>query len=200
MSRDYNKVLVKRIKKVISEYTKEAQTRVKQMWSQYNDKDLGNAMLGVLIDADLTGIVSATISAVGQKFWVLEFGRGSLMERDREENPWLDSYLNSDVFNKDRIGHDYAIIGRKKGSYKDLDGNEHKSTGTLEGVNLETWYHSKPYDYPIAPKRIVQTVLYGDNDNGLLSEMREALAEESLAYTLGLMFDDYAEKEIKIKL
>ena len=84
--------------------------------------------------------------------------------------------------------------------YKNLDGNEHKSTGTLEGVNLETWYHSKPYDYPIAPKRIVQTVLYGDNDNGLLSEMREALAEESLAYTLGLMFDDYAEKEIKIKL
>ena len=54
--------------------------------------------------------------------------------------------------------------------------------------------------YPIAPKKIVQTVLYGDGDNGLLSEMREALAEECLGYTLGLVFDDFAQKEIKIRL
>ena len=199
MSRDYNKVLVKRIKKVISEYTREAQTRVKQMWSQYNDKDLGDATLGALIDADLTGIVTATISAEGQKFWVLEFGRGSLMENRTSENPYLADYLNDPNFNEERKARGLAITGRKKGAYYDLDGNEHTSTGTLEGVNLEQWRSTKQY-YPIAPKRIVQTVLYGDNDNGLLSEMREALAEESLAYTLGLMFDDYAEKEIKIKL
>ena len=196
--KDYNKKLIKRITKIVNEYSVEATRRIKAEWSRYTDEGLGNADISFISDFDLRGLVKSVFIAEGQKAWVLEYGRGSLMEKNSANNPWLEEYTNDPNFNKWRKAHAFAITGREAGEYYDLDGNKHHSTGSLKGVNLEEWHSTKEY-YPISPRRIIQSVLYGDGDNGILSEFREAIAEcvfESYAE----MFDDFSGKEVAIKL
>lgn len=66
------------------------------------------------------------------------YGTGSLM---LSNNPGFQSYKNSDRWNRARTGK--TIVGRPKGSYKDVFGNTRKSLGTMEGVpieGLEKWH------------------------------------------------------------
>lgn len=200
MSRDYNKLLVKSIGKKVNEFVREAMLRIKNEWSRYNLDELGKAEITSMVDRDLTGTITAELIAEGQKAWILEFGRGSQMANSFE-NPFLDEYIKDKNFNKSRLDNNFAITGRKKGTYYDLDGNQHTSTGTKEGQNLEEWYHDKAgYKYlPIPPLRVIQTVLYGDGDSGLIAEFRESIAE-CVFDVYAQMLNEYAEKEIKIRL
>ena len=66
--------------------------------------------------------IELVFNAIGQRALILEYGRGSSMDRD---NPALDEYMRSDVFNRNRIG--LEIRTRPKGVYYDLDGNPHVS-------------------------------------------------------------------------
>ena len=197
--KDYSKVLKRRVRDTVHEYARITRDRVKDEWSRYNDQSLGKAQISALpAIADINGIITQQLVAMGQKAWILEYGRGSLMESSSAENPWLDEYVSSPNFNKWRKTHGFAITGREKGEYFDLDGTPLKSTGTLMGVNLEEWHSTKEY-YPIPPLKIIQTVLYGDGDSGLLHELREALFE-CVWDVYAQNINEYAEKEIKIKL
>lgn len=197
--KDYSQVLKRRIRDTVNAYAKEARVRVKEEWSRYNGVDLGKANMRVLAAlADTEGEIIQTLVAEGQKAWILEYGRGSLMETNAANNPWLDEYTHDPNFNKWRKTHAFAITGREEGDYYDLDGNPHHSTGSLKGVNLEEWHSTKEY-YPISPRHIIQTVLYGDGNNGLLSELREALAER-IAETYMDMMTEYDDIKIEVKL
>ncbi len=211
--KDYSKVLQREVKKKIDEYTRIARGMVKAEWSKYTGgiySDLGEAKLFLTpVIADSQGMVVRDILASGQKAWILEFGRGSLMETSSAENPWLDEYVESSDFNKWRKGNAFAITGREKGSkYYDLDGKGKNggtepfvSTGTLKGVNLEEWHSTKEYA-PISPMKVIQSVLYGSGDNGIMRELENALLEV-MADVYQRYFTEFAEKEmkeIKIKL
>ena len=66
------------------------------------------------------------------------YGTGSLM---LSNNPGFQSYKNSNRWNRARTGK--TIVGRPRGSYKDIFGNTRKSLGTMEGVpieGLEKWH------------------------------------------------------------
>ena len=209
--KDYSKVLQRKIRDTVNAYAREVKVRVKEEWSRY-ESDLGKAKITVtpaLIKADTEGMIVQAIHATGQKAWLLEYGRGSLMETRSAENPWLDEYVSSKQFNKWRMANAFAITGREKGSqYYDLDGRGRDgvvhgvpfvSTGTLKGVNLEKDWHSTKSYTPLPPRRIIQTILFGDGDNGLLHELREALAE-CVAQVYMEMIDEYADMEIEFKL
>lgn len=80
----------------------------------------------------------------GAYFAMDEFGQGSKMDTD---NPELEQYKNSDLWNKNRIGN--AIYSRDKGKWTDIFGEprENKSS-PKEPINLEeVWKESNPEMY-----------------------------------------------------
>lgn len=125
-------------------------------------------------DADT---VARSLCAWGQKAWITEFGKGSLMDTSGSENPFLDDYINSAQFNKDRKGHALAVVGRPKGAYTDLDGNTHVSSGNLSGVVIEDMATSQGYPYsPIRGKHVIETVINEDIEM-LQNEIQELAAD-----------------------
>lgn len=99
----------------------------------------------------LKGIIMVKLIASGQAAWELEYGKGSKMAKTLDENPYLQEYLHSDLWNPRRTG--YSIRGREAGTYSDLDGNTADSTGKLAGFNLET--DGKPEYQPVYPQYII---------------------------------------------
>ncbi len=95
--------------------------------------------------------VSLVFKAIGQRALILEYGKGSKMDRD---NPALDNYMNSDIFNKNRT--DLEIRTRPKGIYYDLDGVPHESK-TNANRELES-SGNKKYA-PIKPEHIVREAI-----------------------------------------
>lgn len=60
------------------------------------------------------------------------WGTGSMMDKS---NPILQEYKGSALWNPARTGN--AIVGRPKGTYTDILGEQQESSGALKGVNLE---------------------------------------------------------------
>lgn len=169
---DCRSELLKKVLSIVRNYNQVAESRVLQEWSRYSEPE-GNAEIHTSVK-ELTRSVSALIWAYGQKAWILEYGRGSEMEMNSKENPFLAEYMRSEGFNKERFAHALAITGREQGYYTDLDGNRHHSTGTLRGRNLETWRGTKEYP-PMSPKKIIYHVLFGSGEDGLIMEMQKEI-------------------------
>lgn len=96
-----------------------------------NQSQEGRAEVHQVTDM-LASAIQTSIIASGQKAWILEYGKGSLMDLD---NPYLDEYKASDNYNPYRKYNE--IAGRPAGEYYDLDGNIHYSSGKAIGRNLE---------------------------------------------------------------
>jgi len=80
----------------------------------------------------LAGVISAQV--IGGPWATMDSaGRGSLMDTS---NPALADYINSQYWNPAR--HDLVIRGRPKGTYIDIFGKTRRSSGALEGRDLET--------------------------------------------------------------
>ena len=90
-------------------------------------------------------------NAIGQRALILEYGKGSAIDK---ENPALDEYMNSDIFNKNRMN--LEIRTRPKGVYYDLDGNVHVSH-TNANRDLEQSGNSR-YE-PLKPEHIVREAI-----------------------------------------
>lgn len=60
------------------------------------------------------------------------FGTGSLM--DESSNPWFEEYKNK-YWHDDRHGN--TIVGRKAGTYTDIFGKPHKTSGKFRGKKIE---------------------------------------------------------------
>ena len=106
------------------------------------------------------GIVLVELLASGQAAWEIEFGRGSLM--DLENNPYLQQYLASSVYNSTRNStllkkglnknEVHPIQARPAGTYQDLDGNTHTASGKFPaGFDLELEYWMNRGDDRFAP-------------------------------------------------
>lgn len=184
---DIEIIFAKAFAEVLNRYMQMARNDIRQQWSKYDKIDGKTPKIRSFVDRqnELMGIVTGSLIASGRKAWIIEFGRGSLMEMSDEENPWLSEYISSDDFNRERIARGMAILGRPAGEYSDLDGGTQYSTGRARGRDLETWHRHvrargrnnyvivQPY-VPIPPSHIIRSVVY---ESGLLKEMQEDLVE-----------------------
>ena len=126
---------------------------VEREWgNKYAD---GNANIRQITEM-LAGALQATIIASGQKAWILEYGKGSYMDLD---NPFLSQYESNPNYNPDRKGHD--ITGRPAGTYYDLDGEPHESSGYNRGKSLEGLAKVAGLDLfaPSYPQNIIQEAI-----------------------------------------
>ncbi len=203
--KDYQKHLLDRLRKILRKYCRLACDEVKTQWGAIDTID-GNAAI-IERDLEITqDTVARAICAYGQKAWIAEFGKGSLMDSE-QENPFLADYIQSPLFNKARLngsvrifgadvempGRKMAVVGRPKGVYYDLDGTPHESHGNLEGIPLERW-KGQPLFTPIRGRHIIRNIL--QPESVLMREMQDEIqaAVMDILYELMSQFP----KEIKI--
>lgn len=174
--------------KTLGKYLQIAKTRIQTQWRRYDTIDGKTPKVNVQAFSNIsTNIASAILTASGRKAWIIEFGRGSLMETDEEQNPWLSEYINSGNpmgFNTARLSRGMAILGRPAGEYYDLDGGIQVSHGRAEGRDLEQWrdrkrkagryatYELVKIRLPIPPYHVIRDTLYTDK---LIEKMEEEL-------------------------
>lgn len=159
---DFESTCYKKFQKIIGDYCKSACQQIRQQWNAHNVD--GNSKIGFGV-TEAESVITACIVASGQKAWILEFGKGSLMEAD---NPFLKNYINGDIFYRERLNHSMTILGRPKGEYSDLDGNKFFSSGKFEGIPVENFDDRHK---PLPALHIIKHILLGDDNNGLISQM-----------------------------
>ena len=151
------------IAKVLLKWSHVICQRVRNRWEQNmrpgisGHKEISPGELTIIGD-----LVTVEIIAQGQACFQLEYGRGSKMAKTTAENPYLKQYFRDmDVWNERRTG--YSIRGREEGSYEDLDGITHKSSGKLAGspdkswgLNLEQMFDGDDKFKPQYPQYIIQ--------------------------------------------
>lgn len=187
--------LLKKIAKILRDYSKAACELTRVEWSKLDAE--GNADINFKVE-DAEAVVVATIYAHGQKAWILEYGRGSAMEKSQEENPFLEEYLQSSYFNPERLKRGLSILGRPKGSYLDLDDKYHFTTGAIKNWNLELLAPSVKHLQvdPLPPRRIIKRVLFGQNNDGIIAE----IDKEILKAVAEIAFEMFAKIPNKITI
>lgn len=138
------------IAKVLKLHTDIICNRVRAKWGNMVGI-VGNAEIHSDFPKIVGSMVVASIEASGQKAWIAEFGSGSL-SAPRSENPYLGDYVSHGNFNRHRSEGNMSIKGRDKGSYYDLDGYKHESTGRSAGKDLEL----KPVYTVMYPAHVIQ--------------------------------------------
>lgn len=79
------------------------------------------------------------------------YGTGSLM---LDDNPGFQKYRDSNYWNPSRKGK--AITGRKSGTYTDIFGIKHTTSGKLEGINIEGMTFKGYTINPTLPSKAIQ--------------------------------------------
>ena len=184
--KDYREELLGSIREVVQRYCKAAQEIVVQRWASLDNID-GNASISDMELAVAQDTVARAICAVGQKAWIAEYGKGSLMET--KDNPFLSDYVNSSLFNKDRLGHALATVGREHGYYEDLDGKRHFSHGGLKGKVIETFY-GQPLFFPIRAKHVIKETI-----KSLVPELNKEI-QEATANVIASVMKEFPKKVI----
>lgn len=118
-----------------------------------------NPVVIASIKAEITKLGSDEIEIiVGSDHWqsfLDNYGMGSLMAKE-SENPYLSEYKKSNFWNSFRYGN--AIVGRPQGVYivpnwESGDGYiPRKSSGNLQGVNLENLKWGNNYNLTSTPQ------------------------------------------------
>ena len=201
---DVRKFLVERIRELVKEYSRTACAMITGQWARY-DVD-GEAEIDFTVE-QAQEIVTAAIVANGMKAWILEFGKSSLMERDREKNPFLDEYISGSVtdltgdplFNPARKHEGMAILGRPKGVYLDIDDKIHISNGAWEGVNLEEIPPTIGGVIPLRPMFIIRKILLGENDSGGLIQLMNKDIADAFYEALSKIFVEFPKQIVLYK-
>lgn len=171
------------LQRILKKYSQAAVKQVQQQWSRYevgSREDQSKAAINFTVE-DAEAIVTAAIVATGQKAWLLEYGKGSKMERNAEINPFLEDYIQGRVvgsdgkpiFNPARLEKGLAILGRPKGEWRDIDDRVHKSNGAWEGIDIEHEEGKKGgrYRVPRPPLLIIRKILFGENNDGIIADI-----------------------------
>lgn len=183
--------LERRIKKIIRQYCKVAVVQVRSQWSKYNEPNItGAANIDYEINDTVKWRISAEIMYSGQKAFLLEYGKGSLMDRANPAFAWYTSRSNG-LYNRLRDSSQ-RIVGRPRGRYRDLDGHERFSSGAAAGRILEG---KRPQYAASPPRHIVKHVLYGNGNSGIVRDMIKEIHMTILSYNFMKAFP----KEIRIK-
>lgn len=201
---DVRKFLTERIREIVKEYSRTACVMVTGQWSRYDVN--GEAEIGFAVEK-AQEIVTAAIVANGMKAWLLEFGKGSLMETDREKNPFLDEYISGNVtditgdplFNPARKHEGMTILGRPKGVYLDIDDNIHVSSGFMEGWNLERREVTMGGVIPFRPMFIIRKILLGENDSGGLIQLMNKDIADAFYEVLSRIFVEFPKEIVLYK-
>lgn len=134
-----------KIEQALTTYGNRLCKDVERTWQSFNSIE-GEANINFeIVPTNNNELTIGRIEATGQKAWIAEYGKGSLMSNE-SENPCLSKYKNNPRrWNTTRKGN--FVTGRLAGKYKDLDNNSYISSGKLAGRNLESIYKpSKPYN------------------------------------------------------
>ena len=149
LSVDVNKAIAKSL----DEVSKKMKLVIEKDYAQY-PSSMGKAEIDIdMIRQIAREEIALVFKAIGQRALILEYGKGSEMDK---ENPALDKYMNSAIFNKNRTHTDLRIRTRPKGIYYDLDGVPHESK-TNANRELES-SGNKKYA-PIKPEHIVREAI-----------------------------------------
>ncbi len=192
--------LLPKIQRIVAKYIKTACGMVEQQYTAL-PSHMGQSLVYEAEVRTAQDCVARSLCAIGQKAWIAEYGRGSLMETKTSENPFLEDYVSGRIrdvdgqplFNKDRLAHAFAIVGREHGYYYDIDGRRYHSHGNLAGKVVENFNNQKP----LAPQWIIKHILFGSGDNGIISEMNNEIADLISDEIAAEMLNSFP-KEIKI--
>lgn len=110
------------------------------------------------------------------------FGTGS--KADTSSESYWEEYKKSPWFNPSRFGKE--IVGRRRGSYIDIFGEQRSTWGNYEGINIEgkTFFDKKKGKEvtiePIEPKKSIQNAerwLYGNSDRRIDDKIEESIKD-----------------------
>lgn len=147
------------VNELLSSYGNRICRDVKRTWQSLpHVKGKANISFKVVKNEDELTI--GRIEATGQKAWLVEYGKGSLMASETN-NPYLERYKkNPRRWNSVRKGS--FVTGRKAGTYYDLDNKKYISGGLWEGRNMEYYYK------PMKPEYVIHKAVTDDNASKLL--------------------------------
>lgn len=148
----FNRHLIVKIKEAIHIEAKNIVMLVQSDYAQVNVK--GKAEAWYKYQQIAKDMLMLTVFGKGQKALIGEYGKGSKLDRD---NPALEDYIDSSIFNAERLKHNFATLTRPKTSdkdeyYYDLDGVKYKKRAK-KIKNLE--HSNNPRFAPIEPKHII---------------------------------------------
>lgn len=134
----------KKIEQALTTYGNRLCKEITRTWDSLKSVDGNSDIKFSIINNNDKNTTIGRIEATGQKAWLIEYGKGSLMA-DENDNPYLHRYKNNvKRWSVVRKGH--FVTGRVAGSYKDLDNNTYISGGRWAGRNMEHIYKPlKPY-------------------------------------------------------
>lgn len=176
----FNKHLIAKIKKAINIEAKNIVMLVQSDYAQVNVK--GEAKSWYKYKQIAQDMLMLTVFGEGQKALIGEYGKGSKLDRS---NPALQDYINSDIFNKERLKHNFATLTRPRISYDDyyyydLDGRRYKKKAK-KVKNLEN--SGSPRYNPIEPKHIIAKAIEQRLDS-LSRTIQEIIITEVAFYKL----------------
>lgn len=158
------------IKEVLDHMGKKINARVEKRWASVRSVQGRAYAKEPTFLNEVKNQIVMQLSYGGQKAWVAEYGRGSLMDTSKR-NKWGSRYRNGRVFNRARLkplnakAKKFSLVSRAPNeSYRDLDGANHTATKKfpMRGFNLEYWatrYQKKPYRkyfLPMNPLYIIE--------------------------------------------
>ncbi|MCR8633490.1 hypothetical protein [Paenibacillus radicis (ex Xue et al. 2023)] len=95
-------------------------------------------------------IIVGEVQADFWEAWLEQFGKGSLMA-GANENPGLQQYMTSPLWNQLRSKGHKVVVGRTKGEYTSIDGTVRRSGGSYAGVDLEELAARRDIDRRFGP-------------------------------------------------
>lgn len=165
---------MKSLADVVDSFGKKVVSDVRNEWDRFPFVDgYSEAKFGIVKNDGYR--VVGQLEAKGQKMWILEHGKGSLMD-DESENPDLADYKHSDIWNKEREENEIRTRPRK--TYYDIDGQPHRGSGfgMPHGYNAETNMH-KPIS-PIPGQHIIRDNLMATSGTSArIQQLEEEIAE-----------------------
>lgn len=174
-------------KKILAILRKEAKNIVAFVRSDYNQVNVdGKAKVWSELEEELNNVFVLTFFGKGQKALIAEYGKGSKM--DRINNPDFEYYINSDIFNKERNLHNFAVMsrpkvgkGKRKEWYYDLDGKRHekKAKNSVDIENNNTGKYA-----PIEARHIIYNTVVKQRLGILIDKILDTIATEVAFYKL----------------
>lgn len=178
------------IANVVVKHSKKMMKDIQGVWNKYGNDSIvsGKANIKFTITEDKENFVSGEYEASGQKMWILEYGKGNLMDRN---NPYLDDYIGGGIYNINR-GH-FEVRTRR--TYTDLDGKTHigfndkhfKDTTWLEkglDTNIFAYHNNGKYKgkkLEFAPLHIIYENLHRDGsqrENDFRQDLLETVKKD----------------------
>ena len=165
---------MKDLSEVVDTFGQKIVADVRTEWDRFPFVDGASEASFRIVKNDGNRVVGQ-LAAKGQKMWVLEHGKGSLMD-DESENPDLSSYKQSEIWNKERENNE--IRTRAKGVYYDIDGVPHQGSGYGAPHGYDAEKTLKKPILPIPPQHIIRdNIMATSGTSARIQQLEQEIAE-----------------------